>query len=272
MALPGKRLRANDAFGSISDNPLTAGSATFNSTQLVYIPVVSGDHLVITLDPLRQFGDPEIVVVTNHSGAATVATVTRGAYGTTPRSHPQGTIWVHAAVDEDFMGVVNFGSKPSNPYTGQAVFEYDTKKLVMFNGTDWAPRDAGGSLGYVFTTGSTQAGITTVVDITSLSTIVTIGTGRLIKISGEVQAQSTVADDTARLQIQEGATILQVCDQLMRPANTTNKMKLSIVLTPTPGSHTYKLTMQRIAGSGTITVNQNTPSVSQLLIEDIGAA
>lgn len=126
----GPRIRANFAYGTTTDNPLTAGATTFNSAELPTLPVVSSAHAVVTLDPRRVFGEPEIVVVTTHTAAATVATITRGQYGTVARSHPQGTEWVHSPIDEDYIEILTSSTRPSDPYGGQVIFETDTNIYV----------------------------------------------------------------------------------------------------------------------------------------------
>lgn len=133
----GPRIRANNSFGVTTDNPLTAGATSFNSAGLATLPVVSSAHAVIVLDPKRVNGAPEIVVVTAHSSLATVATITRGQYGTAARSHPAGTAWAHVPVDEDYIEVLTSGTRPSNPYEGQLIYETDTDVLRGYNGTAW---------------------------------------------------------------------------------------------------------------------------------------
>lgn len=125
-----QRVRGNNAFGTVTDNPLTAGSVTMNSLGLANLPSVVTQHAVITLDPLREFGEPEIIVVTAHTASATVATIIRGQYGTVARSHPSGTTWVHAPVDEDYIEILTSSTRPTDPYRGQMIFETDTNKFV----------------------------------------------------------------------------------------------------------------------------------------------
>lgn len=132
----GARIRANSVFGTVSDNPLSPGATTFNSNQLVLMPTVIGNHAIVTLDPLRLYGDPEIVIVTAHSAASTVATIQRGAYGTSAREHPSTTVWVHALIDEDCIEILTSASRPSDPYRGQMIFETDTDKFVARSVTD----------------------------------------------------------------------------------------------------------------------------------------
>lgn len=134
----GTRIRANNAMGLITDNPLTPSATSFNSALLNLLPAVpGGNHAVVTLDPLRQFGNPEIVIVTAHTGAATVATITRGAYGTIARAHPQDTVWIHAPLDEDFIEVTTSGARPGDPYIGQLIYETDTSNYVSWAGSSW---------------------------------------------------------------------------------------------------------------------------------------
>lgn len=126
----GPRIRSNNQFGLITDNPLTAVATTFNSARLSLFPVVSSAHAVVTLDPRALNGEPEIIIITAHTAAATVATITRGAYGTVARSHPLNTEWVHAPLDEDVIEILTSSTRPSDPYRGQAIFETDTNRYV----------------------------------------------------------------------------------------------------------------------------------------------
>lgn len=88
--------------GVVSDNPLTSGATTVNSTALGDLDTVaSPDAMWMVLDPEGANGDPEIVRVTTHTAAATSATITRAQQGTTARSHPQNTAWVIAATKFD---------------------------------------------------------------------------------------------------------------------------------------------------------------------------
>lgn len=96
------RLRSNNVFGTITDNPLTNVATSLNSAGLANLIAVTGsDTAVITLDPNRVNGAPEIVYVTAHTASATSATILRGQEGTAARQHPSGTFWVHAPTTVD---------------------------------------------------------------------------------------------------------------------------------------------------------------------------
>lgn len=135
----GSRVRSNNAYGVITDNPLTAGATSFNSTQLTLLPNITAvsQHAIIVLDPKRVFGQPEIVVVTAHTGLATTATITRGAYGTIAASHAVGTAWAHVAIADDFTSVLTSATRPTDNYMGQSIYETDTLSMKYFNGSIW---------------------------------------------------------------------------------------------------------------------------------------
>jgi hypothetical protein len=174
----------------------------------------------------------ELVYVTAHTGGATTATILRGQEGTTAAAHNNGVAWVHAPVVSDFDSV----------------------------------------LGYAQVNLANQSGITTVTDLTNLSVSVTVPyAGHRIKITAETEVQSTIANDTARLQIQEGATVLQISDLTNPAANVTGKMIAHAIIVPTAGAHTYKLTLQRVLGTGSLTNNNGVAGlVSFILVEDLG--
>lgn len=133
----GPRIRANNVFGSVVNNPLTAAGTTLNAVELALLPEVSAAHAILTLDPLRQNGEPEIVVVTAHSPGAQTATIVRGAYSTVARDHPAGTIWVHAPLDEDLIEIVESTARPTDPYDGQVIYESDTARFVTRVNSAW---------------------------------------------------------------------------------------------------------------------------------------
>lgn len=130
----GSRVRANNVYGTVSDNPLLIGATSFTSLGLSLLPAIVSptQHAIVVLDPKRVIGpDPEIVIVTSHTALGTTATITRGAYGTTARQHPQGTAWAHVPVGpDDYMAVVTSGTRPADPYLGQMIYETDTDTIT----------------------------------------------------------------------------------------------------------------------------------------------
>ena len=133
----GPRIRTDNVFGTLTDNPLTSGATTMNSAGLANLAAVSSAHALIVIDPLRSAGAPECVIVTAHTGSATSATITRGAYGTSARQHASGVLWVHAPSVEDFIRIVTASTRPSDPYEGQKIYETDTDYYMGYSGSAW---------------------------------------------------------------------------------------------------------------------------------------
>lgn len=373
----GPRVRENNIYGITSDNPLTSVATTMNSAGLVTLPVVSGSHAVLVLDPKRFFGEPEIVVVTSHTAFGTSATIVRGTYGTTARSHPANTPWAHVAVTDDYVKIVTSSTRPADPYEGQIIYETDTNDLLAFNGTIWVSLitiPPGGHVEVVTSTtrpptpyegqviyetdtdevrvwdgdsweeisgggGATilqqdeeppspveddlwidtdenaenggidiyqqptepsspttndlwldidesagtglssilayaevttaQNGVTTEVDVTGLTVNISVPSGRRIRITASDQVKSSVANDTARISIFEGATQLQDARISVPVAGTTETIHCEVILSPPAGSHTYKVTIARVAGTGLIDSNPAPTRPAYILVEDI---
>ena len=129
----GRRLYENNVAGTTTNNPLTNVGTTLNSAGLANLPAVASNHAVIILDPGRAAGAPEIVIVTAHTAAATSATITRGAYGTTARQHASGTTWVHAYTKDDVIEILT--ADPTDVYEGAFWYRSDTDRLMMHNGS-----------------------------------------------------------------------------------------------------------------------------------------
>lgn len=264
----GRRLYTNNVQGTTTDNPLTDSATTLNSAGLANLAAVSSNHAVIVLDPLRDDGAPEIVIVTAHTGSATSATISRGAYGTTPRQHAAGTLWVHPVTKDDLIQVLT--ATPTDVYAGQLWYRSDTKTYAFSNGTDVSPLQGGGTLGYAQIT-SNITGISTETDLTGLSVTVTVGTGRRIRVSAFAPHARTVADGVTRLRIKESTTTLTMADGHVRAAGEGQiPLQAAVILTPSAGSHTYKLSLARDSGTGTVGCTALSTNPAFILVEDIG--
>ncbi len=127
---------------------------------------------------------------------------------------------------------------------------------------------AGGWIGYVAVTAD-QGSITAVTDLTSLCQAVTVGTSRRIKITAECRMSNSSGTGGCVLEIWESTTRLQTRSQWASVADSHNGMNCTVVLTPSTGSHTYKLRGD-IASTGTVTMRAGAEYPAFLLIEDIG--
>lgn len=127
----------------------------------------------------------------------------------------------------------------------------------------------GGWIGYSETTTATT-GFGAATDLTGLSITVTAGTNRRLLITCHVLISSSVAGDIARLDIMEGATTLNLAHGYM--TTSASSISVAAVITPTAGSHTYKLNAQRAAGGGALSTFASTSAPNFILVEDIGPA
>lgn len=115
------------------------------------------------------------------------------------------------------------------------------------------PSQQKSELGYAEVT-SGQGSITTLTDLTGLSTTVTVPNGATILVEGWIpQVYSTVDNDRIDLYIREGSTSLAIAYNL---ATVSSKgwggAYVRVRLQPTSGSHTYKLSLTRGVGTGTL--------------------
>lgn len=128
-----------------------------------------------------------------------------------------------------------------------------------------------GTLGYAEATTS-QGTITTEVDLTSLTSTVTVGTARRIRVTVSLEVESSVGNDLAEMRIKESTTPLQRARLICDTANQGQTIQRSVVLTPSAGSHTYKVALQRASGTGNVQSTATSALPAFILVEDIGAA
>jgi hypothetical protein len=112
-----------------------------------------------------------------------------------------------------------------------------------------------------------QNSITSEVDLTGLTTTVTVPAGRRLRISAHASIQNSLADARTDVNIKEGSTILQRGFANAASANLANTLDLSTVITPTAGTHTYKLTGFANTGVGKLDAGADYPAY--ILVEDI---
>jgi len=103
-------------------------------------------------------------------------------------------------------------------------------------------------------------------DLTNLSVTVTVPSGARIKITGHVVFSQASASGITRLRIKESTT--QLADSLLSATNGSfYSVDAFAVLTPTAGSHTYKLAMTTTPGTATMEAGATFPAF--ILVEDI---
>lgn len=129
-------------------------------------------------------------------------------------------------------------------------------------------------LGYGMATAN-QAGISSEADLTGLSATVSVAAGRIIKVSAHVWICSTVANDVGRVTLRDGATSIGLATLPALPVSPSTgptSDPFVILVNPTAGPHTYKATLTRMTGTGTLTSQASAGTPAVLLVEDMGAA
>lgn len=187
----------------------------------------------------------EIVEVASVSGTTfTLSASGRGLEGTTGIAHTTGAF-------------------VSNDITAGMLTSYSAQGVGNLGG---------GSTASAIVTAN-QGPYTVLTDFTGLSVTVTIPANRLIKITGFAPQTTTVATDTIDFYIREGTTVLQTI--LYAPGfagGLSAGCPIILILVPTAGVHTYKLSGQRNAGTGNITMSASSQDPAFIVVEDIGPA
>lgn len=158
----------------------------------------------------------------------------------------------------------------TSPYVGMHVIELDTAVEYVWTGAAWRAIGPGplGTLGYAEVTAN-QVSITTEVDLTGLTTTVTVQAGRRIRVTGSIAAANTATTNSDVLYIyQDGTLIAQAFTPAAPTAAGQHPQVVTAVLTPSAGSHTYKL--RQTNTGGTTTAIASTNNKGYILVEDIG--
>lgn len=126
-----------------------------------------------------------------------------------------------------------------------------------------------GTLGYAEVVSGSPEAFTAMQDITGMAVTVTAGTGRRVrvKVVCEVESNAGAAGDVQTLHIREGGTALHSAPFRPGALNVPVEATVEAVITPTAGSHTYKLSAE---STGTGAFFSTGPAF--IIAEDIGAA
>ncbi len=177
-----------------------------------------------------------------------------------------GFIYPDPRIAADIAAAVTAHEAESDPHTGYATDAEITSILASIAAL---PQ---GELGYAEVT-SNQGSITTLADLTSLSATVTVGTSRRIVVIGYIGVSvDTVSDTTAALHIRDGSTTLQTARN--RPVGNSRQAVLQAVWvgSPSAGSWTPKLSLEREVGTGTLTMHAASTNPAFIHVLDFGAA
>lgn len=128
-------------------------------------------------------------------------------------------------------------------------------------------RVANRTLGYAEIT-SAQASITTLTDVTGLTTTVTVPAGGArIKITAIVLFANSTTSGDGIIYLYEGATQLSLARVETIRTTVADTLITQVVISATAGIHTYNLKAQVDVGSGTVSASATSPAF--ILVENI---
>lgn len=174
----------------------------------------------------------------------------------------------------DSQGVWQYGED-------DAVSPFSTfMNLLAASASSALASKAGGMLagGYAQITATVGAATTTItttpVDIAGLACTVSVPAGRRLKLTFDGSMSSSVASDTrGQYGFREGTTLLDYRQTFVfSNANHAHNVHMETILTPTAGSHTYKVSIGRLLGTGTVAVVAAANLLAWLAVEDVGPA
>lgn len=161
-------------------------------------------------------------------------------------------------------------SKPLYVHRQDAPAGYNLEYTI--NGTTWAAVRQNDAKMAV-TTANQGSISTSLVDITGLSASITVAAGQTVRVSFVARTYSNGANDVIQCVVREGSTTIAefpAAANSSSQASTTNTQTGFTLIQPSAGAHTYKLSIQRIVGSGTITVAGSASIRNHILVENLG--
>ena len=175
-------------------------------------------------------------------------------------------------------GVCTSSTRPASPYEGQAIYETDTDKVLVYNGTAWYPNwnTAWGQVGLqtltsIFTTSATH---TTFQDNAMTLTINEVS-GRIYQITAYSNLYPSAGLQGTNLRILRAATTLKQANfsSTVMDAGVGFAVVVSHTYTSVAsGSATYKVQIAALTSNTAVTDYADATFPRQFVITDIGPA
>ena len=166
-------------------------------------------------------------------------------------------------------GVCTSSTRPASPYEGQMIYETDTDKVLVWNGSAWYPNWnlPWGVVGFA-STGSSQS-VTSTTDMTGVSVVFNAVSGRRYKTTLSLELYNTQAATRAFVAINNGSSDLRGWSLYMQTGGDQTPFTLLYSETSLSGSTTRKVRFgQGFGNTGSV----STFGLQQMYVEDIGPA
>ena len=168
-------------------------------------------------------------------------------------------------------GVCTSSTRPAVPFEGQMIYETDTDKVLVYNGTAWY---ANWNMPWGFvgrSTIGTSVGTTTTQTDMGLSITFTAIANRYYKYSFFAYAANATAAATLNLYVTDSANATKYVTNTYVVTSQYNSVSLMYTTTETAGSTTRKIRASLSNNTGTLYADASIAPAT-FLIEDIGPA
>jgi len=172
-------------------------------------------------------------------------------------------------------GICTSTTRPTAPYEGQAIYETDTDKVLVWNGSAWYPNWnlPWGLVATPVRKTTSQSSIAALADVTDMTLTFTGVAGRWYKATYTANGGSTVSGTTFRFTLTNASNTLTTGGIYDHSFPSTNSSTVvAVFYFQVTGSATRKIRVNIQAGSGTMTLYADSNIPATYTIEDIGPA
>ena len=114
---------------------------------------------------------------------------------------------------------------------------------------------------------ASQGTFTTETDITGLSIVITVPTNKRVRLTAQIKLNSSVNSDAVNMWIKEGSTFLNGYGGTLSFLNQNYTAYSQVIISPSAGVHTYKVSAVRSSGTGSITMFAGPLEIAYILAE-----
>jgi hypothetical protein len=264
------------AAGTITNTEVNAAAA-IATTKINPDPLARANHT--GTQPVSTISPPLVAAnITDFNEAAQDAignNLLDGTYVDLTYNDAAGTVAADLFAGFRPYKVCTSATRPGTPNNGDLIYETDTKRVMVYDGTAWVPIGPLGALGRAILTVSGAAGSPAIIDVGTMSVPVTVANAsRLIRVDAFASLTcGSGGGANASLMIREGSTTLgeAVSTSWLSGPGVVGPFFVSCLLTPTAGAHTYKMSVQ-FSGNSDNSVTASPSRPAYILVTDEGPA
>jgi hypothetical protein len=167
-------------------------------------------------------------------------------------------------------GVCTSGTRPASPFEGQMIYETDTDKVLVWNGSAWYANWnlPWGVVAYAKKTTSTA--LTTTDVLVLAAPAFTAVTGRIYKVTAQGYFSAISSSTYYNMSIFNGATRIQGTDWSATTAGPFVGASVHTYATGVSGTTTFSIHSLTGSGTGTFYADASGAYSNVIIVEDIG--